>query len=76
MRTNKESGIKNVTIVDNQLASYFKSDVKRFGFSIFGSVITPLPKLKAFARYDYYDANTEDKVYTKKQPISKRSRLI
>ena len=65
MRTNKESGIKDVTIVDNQLVSYLKSDVKRFGFSIFGSVITPLPKLKAFARYDYYDANTEDKVYTR-----------
>lgn len=64
MRTNKESGIKDVIIVDDAIASYSKFDVKRFGFSIFGSIITPAPKLKAFARYDYYDPNTEDKVYT------------
>ena len=63
-RTNKESGIKNVTVESDEITSSAKSDVKRFGYSLFGSWITPLPKLKAFARYDYFDPNTENQVYT------------
>ena len=65
IRTNQESGIKDVTIADNAVAGYSKADVKRLGFSIFGSLITPVPKLKAFSRYDYYDPNTRDDVYTR-----------
>ena len=65
LRTNKESGIKDVTVENNNITTSSKADVKRFGYSIFGSVITPIPKLKAFARYDYYDPNTEDEIYTK-----------
>lgn len=64
IRTNKESGIKDVTIVNDAITDYSKADVNRFGFSIFGSFITPLSKLKAFTRYDYYDPNQEDEVVT------------
>ncbi|MDZ7261679.1 MAG: hypothetical protein ONB05_06205 [candidate division KSB1 bacterium] len=64
-RTNKKSGLKDVTIVDNAIASFTKADVRRFGYSVFASLITPIPRLKAFARYDYYDPNTEDEIYTK-----------
>ena len=63
-RTNMESGIKNVSVLNNELSNYKKSDVQRFGFSAFGSCITPFPKLKVFARYDYYDPNNSDDVYT------------
>jgi hypothetical protein len=63
-RTNKESGITNVMTSGTDLLSYEKADVNKMGYSVFGSVITPIPKLKAFARYDYYDANTEDDVVT------------
>jgi len=65
LRTNMESGIENVTLAgDTAVANYAKADVKRFGYSIFGSWITPVPKLKLFARYDYFDPNTSDAVYT------------
>ena len=65
MRTNMESGIENVTLAgDTVVAGYDKADVKRFGYSVFGSWITPVPKLKLFARYDYFDPNTGDDVYT------------
>jgi len=48
---------------DTAVSDYAKADVKRFGYSIFGSWITPVPKLKLFARYDYFDPNTGDEVY-------------
>ena len=35
------------------------------GYSGFGSLSTPIPKLKAFARYDFFDNNTEDNAITK-----------
>ena len=63
MRTNKESGIKDVEVEQDTIISSSKADVKKFGYSIFGSVIMPLPKLKAFVRYDFYDPNTENKTY-------------
>ena len=40
-----------------------KTDVVKRGISIFGSWITPIPKLKVFARYDVYDPNIEDGVW-------------
>lgn len=70
-RTNEKSGIENVaTAYDDVKKEYTITgatpvDVKRFGYSVFGSVITPIPKLKAFARYDFFDNNTEDNVITK-----------
>ncbi len=64
-RTNRESGITNPVIVGDKLESYEKADVKKTGYSLFGSFITPAPKLKAFARYDYYDSNAGDNVYIK-----------
>lgn len=63
-RTNEKSGIKDVIISNSQITSSTKADVKKFGFSIFGSIITPIPKLKIFGRYDYFDPNTENNVYT------------
>jgi hypothetical protein len=65
LRTNKESGIKNVTVDTSGIISSDKTDIKRFGYSIFGSWITPIPKVKLFARYDYYDKNNNDDAYTK-----------
>lgn len=65
LRTNMESGIENVTLAgDTAVAGYAKADVKRFGCSVFGSWITPVPKLKLFARYDFFDPNTENAVFT------------
>ena len=55
-RTYKNSGSKDA-------AGSEKTDVKRRGFSLFGSWITPIPKLKLFGRYDYYDPNTSDRVF-------------
>jgi len=57
MRTNMESGTTNMDTGE-------KADVKRSGYSLFGSWITPVPKLKLFARYDYFDPNTGDDVIT------------
>jgi hypothetical protein len=71
IRTNVNSGIRSVTTgydsvkKEYKLSSSSPADVKRFGYSIFGSLITPIPKLKAFARYDFFDNNTKDLVYTK-----------
>ncbi len=64
-RTNQQSAIANGVISDNKLASYDKADVVKMGYSVFASLITPIPKLKAFARYDVYDPNTSETVYTK-----------
>ncbi|MDZ7264019.1 MAG: hypothetical protein ONB16_05500 [candidate division KSB1 bacterium] len=70
-RTNENSGIRNVAAEyddvkkEYQITTSTPIDVKRFGYSIFGSVITPIPKLKAFARYDFFDNNTEDNIITK-----------
>ncbi|MDZ7336763.1 MAG: hypothetical protein ONB32_16560 [candidate division KSB1 bacterium] len=70
-RTNEKSGIENVATAYDDVKKEYKItastpvDVKRFGYSVFGSVITPIPKLKAFARYDFFDNNNEDNVSTK-----------
>ena len=56
MRTNRESGTLNM----DDAAS--KVDVIRQGLSVFGSWITPVPKVKLFARYDSFDPVTDDKV--------------
>ncbi len=70
-RTNEKSGIENVATAYDDVKKEYKItgstpvDVKRFGYSVFGSVITPIPKVKAFARYDFFDNNSEDKVMTK-----------
>lgn len=63
-RTNKQSGIINPLTAGNELVGYDKADVNKIGYSIFGTAITPVPRLKAFARYDYYDPNTGDNVIT------------
>jgi len=54
-RTNLKSGAGNASTLN-------RVDVQRMGYSLFGSWITPLPKLKIYARYDYYDPNTGDSV--------------
>ncbi len=64
LRTNKGSGLTEVVVENNSIISSKISDVKRFGYSLFGSLITPIPKLKAFLRYDFFDPNTEDSVVT------------
>ncbi|MBN1153649.1 hypothetical protein JXB12_01870 [candidate division KSB1 bacterium] len=70
-RTNEKSGVKNVSMVhddntgDYSITSSTSADVKRFGYSAFGSVMTPISNLKVFARYDFFDQNTDDKVFTK-----------
>lgn len=51
IRTNRESGAVDA-------AGSGRVDVKKQGYSLFGSWITPVPKLKVFARYDSYDPNT------------------
>lgn len=63
-RTNKESGITDVTIEANAVKKFAPADVQRFGYSVFASVITPIPRLKAFARYDFFDPNTKSDVFT------------
>jgi hypothetical protein len=71
LRTNVKSGIENAAATYDSTANKYRvttsspADVQRFGYSVFGSWITPVPKLKVFARYDYYDNNNADKVYTK-----------
>ncbi|MBN2013362.1 hypothetical protein JW960_28785 [candidate division KSB1 bacterium] len=64
-RTNQNSGIQNATVTNGVLTAFESAEVKKFGYSLFASLITPLPKLKAFARYDYYDPNTKNDVYIK-----------
>jgi len=64
-RTNQKSGIENAVTAVDQLASYEKADVVKTGYSVFGSLITPIAKLKAYARYDSYDPNNSVTVYTK-----------
>jgi len=64
-RTNQNSGIENGVIADGKLVSYDKSNVVKSGYSIFGSLITPLPGVKVYARYDSYDPNSSETVYTK-----------
>ena len=56
LRTNKASGAADAE-------GTMRADVKKQGFSFFGSWITPLPQLKLFARYDLYDPNTKDDVW-------------
>jgi len=56
VRTNKDSGAKDADGME-------KTDVKKQGFSVFGSWITPLTKLKLFGRYDSFDPNTKDNVW-------------
>lgn len=56
LRTNKESGATDA-------AGMSRTDVKKQGFSFFGSWQTPLPKVKLFGRYDFYDPNTDDNVW-------------
>jgi hypothetical protein len=63
-RTNQESGIADVTVQNGSVVSAQKADVIKSGYSIFGSWITPVPKLKLFGRYDYFDPNTDDDVVT------------
>ena len=71
MRINAGSGIKTpVAVYDSTNAKYkvtttTVADVKRMGYSFFASWITPLPKLIVFARYDFFDNNTGDDVYTR-----------
>ena len=70
-RTNEKSGVKNVSMAhdddtgDYSITSSISADVKRFGYSAFGSVMTPISNLKVFARYDFFDNNTDDEVFTK-----------
>jgi hypothetical protein len=71
VRTNVGSGIKNVSANYDSTTSKYKvttssiADVKRIGYSVFASWITPVPKLKVYARYDYFDNNSSDDIYTK-----------
>lgn len=60
VRINQESGSLDLNDPNS------KADVKRQGYSVFGSWITPIPRLKAFARYDYYDPVTDDNMLVDK----------
>jgi hypothetical protein len=72
-RTNVASGAESADTTgmkDKKTGKYgYKitqsADVVRFGWSAFGSWITPVKNLKAFARYDSYDPNNNDNVFTK-----------
>lgn len=55
-RSNREAGASDA-------AGTSRVDVHKAGFSVFGSWITPMPKLKVFARYDSFDPNTDDDVW-------------
>jgi len=55
-RTNFQSGA-----TDSSGTS--KTDVSKAGFSLFSHFTIIKSKLKAFARYDYFDPNTDNKVY-------------
>lgn len=63
-KTNKNSAVKGANIAEDNVSSATKADVTKFGYSLFGSWITPIPKLKLFGRYDYFDPNNSDDVYT------------
>jgi hypothetical protein len=69
--TNKKSGLENVTTSYDDVKKEYKlvtsvpTDVIRFGYSAFASLITPIPKVKLYARYDFFDNNTEENVITK-----------
>ncbi|MCK5145819.1 hypothetical protein KAR48_03635 [bacterium] len=56
-RSNRQSGADDAAGVN-------RADVRKVGFSLFGSWITPLPKLKVFARYDSFDPNTDDDIWS------------
>jgi hypothetical protein len=70
-RTNTGSGVASATAKYDSTAKKYKasnvatSDIVRFGWSAFGSWITPVKNLKLFARYDAYDNNTGDETFTK-----------
>ncbi len=70
-RVNSGSGLKNIVTQQDNLTNKYKiisseqADVTRFGYSIFASAITPINGLKVFARYDYFDNNTGNSVFTK-----------
>jgi hypothetical protein len=70
-RTNVKSGVENVSTAydstkkEHKVTGSALADVIRFGYSAFASWITPIPKLKVFARCDSYDNNTGDGVVTK-----------
>ena len=63
-QTNQESGITDVRVADGAIVRSQKSDVTRQGYSIFGSLITPVPKLKMFGRLDWFDPNSKENVVT------------
>ncbi len=64
LRTNKQSGIKDVVVRSGEIVSSVPADVRRAGVSLFGWTETPLHPLRVFARYDYYDPNLDETVYT------------
>ncbi len=70
-RTNAGSGMENVSTRYDSTAKKYRiqsseaADVAKFGTSLFGSWITPIPRLKVFARYDMFDPNTGDALFTK-----------
>lgn len=67
-RTNSNSGIKDVTVVKDgtkyKISASHPADVIKSGYSLFASLITPIPKVKLFARYDSFDNNTGSDVFT------------
>ncbi len=68
-RTNTGSGLKDVNVVKDgsafKIGSSAAADVVRSGYSVFGSLITPIKKVKIFGRYDWFEANASETVYTK-----------
>ena len=63
-QTNQQSGITNVQITNGAIVSSEKTDVTKQGYSVFGSFITSIPKLKVFGRFDWFDPNSGDDVAT------------
>lgn len=58
-RTNFKSGTADTSVTR-------KTDVIKTGFSIFGHYTLIKSKLHAFLRYDFYDPNSDNKVFTSK----------
>lgn len=70
MRTHLKSGASSATVEFDTTAGHFsitnseKTDVKKIGYSLFASLITPIPNLKLFMRYDYFDVNNRNDVFS------------
>ena len=56
-----ESFAAGVEVIKQQQMNYYKdtADISPFGVSVFASAVLKKGKLKAFARYDFFDNDTD-----------------